>query len=69
MANFINMAGPLLQNVLDPNNMNQPLSSISMPEGTEEQAEDPLMMQLLSQLSPAELFALVQGNISSIQGL
>jgi len=33
MSSFINQAAPLLNNILNPSNMNQPLSSIEIPAG------------------------------------
>jgi hypothetical protein len=58
------MASPLLNNVLGGNNINAPISSL-----VEEDDAESLFVQLTSSLSPFEMMALMQGNLSAIQGI
>ena len=67
LGNFLNLAGPLLNNVLQQNNLNAPLSSLVDEEEKDEGQS--LFMQMTSQLSLSEMLAIFQGNLDVIQGL
>lgn len=58
------MASPLINNVLNQQSINQPISSLS-----DEEESDSLFVQLTSSLSLSEMLALMQGNLAAITGL
>ena len=58
------MAAPLLNNVLQQNNMDQPISSLVDQEDLD--STESLFMQMTAQLSLTEMLALAQGNFGVI---
>ena len=59
------MAGPLLNNVIQQNNLDQPISSLV----SDEEQPESLFVQLTSSLSLTEMLALMQGNLGAISGM
>ena len=63
------MAQPLINTVINQNNMDVPISEIvpDQQEGGEE--SESLFMQMTSQLSLTEMLAVFQGNFGAVQGM
>eukprot|EP00347_Sterkiella_histriomuscorum_P022410 403338593 len=67
ISSFIQMANPLLNNVLNNMNLDQPIINY-MDESAEEQPES-MFLQLTSQLSLQEMLAIMQSNFGALQGM
>lgn len=59
------MAAPLINTVLQHDNLDQPISDLVC----DEEAPESLFVQLTSALSLTDMLAIMQGNIGAIQGL